>query len=227
MHERGITSAQLAAVAVTQRRHAALHPGAAQRTPISIADVLASPIVSTPLHLLDCCLVTDFQAAAVVVSPKLAAGMSDAVPILGTGEAHGRLTTAAAPLLGARGAGLSASRALAQAGFSLDDLDFAELYDSFSVTVLATLEEIGISAPGEAGRDAERGDFAASGRLPVNTNGGMLSCRTGGFSHVIEAVEQLRGTPPGLALAQPQLGLVTGIGGVLSAHGALVLGAPG
>jgi acetyl-CoA acetyltransferase len=224
MHERGTTSEHLAAIAVTQREHALQHPQAEQRAPLTEADVLASPIIAAPLRLLDCCLITDFGGALVIVGPETASRLAQRVWVLGAGEAHGRLSTAEAESLTSRGAARSGARALRQAGVGTEDIDFAELYDSFTITVLATLEDLGFCEPGTAGPLAVSGAFWEHGMLPVNTNGGMLSYRTGGLSHVVEAVHQLRGTAPGLRLRQPRLGLVHGIGGVLSAHCTLVLG---
>jgi len=226
MHELGVTPEQLAAVAVTQREHASLHPGAARREPISVDDVLGSPVIASPLHLLDCCLVTDFGAAVVLTSAERArAASSPPVRVLGTGEVHDRLTTSEVGDLTRRGGMVSSARALSEAGISIEEVDFAELYDSFTITVLLTLEDIGFCRKGEAGRLAAEGAFRFDGELPLNTNGGMLSYRTGGLSHVIEAVAQLRGTPPGVRLEAPQIALVHGIGGVLSAHCTVVLGA--
>lgn len=225
MHELGIDERQLAAVAVTQRTHAASHPAAAMRDPISIDDVLASPVIASPLHKLDCCLVTDFGGAVVVASAERARrSPHPPIWILGAGEAHDRLTTAAIPDLTVRGAGRSGAAAFAQAGIAPGDVDLACLYDSFTITVLLTLENLGLTGRGEAGPAMERGELAVGGRLPVNPNGGMLSYRTGGISHVVEAVEQLRGTARGLQVDGAETAVVHGIGGTMSSHCTLVLG---
>ena len=225
MHDTGTTADQFAAVATTQRAYAAAHPGAYRREPLTIGDVSASPVIASPLRALDCCLVTDFGGAIVVVAGDRAdAGAQAPVWLRGYGEAHGLISSSEASSLVARGARRSATRALDDAGVQVSEIGFAEIYDSFTVTVLATLEDIGLSEPGSAGARAAAGAFAADGELPVNTNGGMLSYRTGGLSHVVEAVHQLRGTAPGVRLPAPELGLVHGIGGVLSEHCTLVLG---
>lgn len=225
MQDWGTTPEQLAAIAIGQRDFAVLHPHAEQRTPIDDHDVSTSPMIASPLRLLDCCLVTDFGGAVVVVGPRTARRLAQRpVWVLGTGEAHGRLTSSEATSLTSRGADRSGARALAQAGLPIDEVDFAELYDSFTITVLATLEDLGICERGSAGPQAAAGAFTRTGRLPVNTNGGMLSYRTGGLSHVMEAVRQLRGDALGHQLGAPRIGLVHGIGGVLSAHCTLVLG---
>lgn len=225
MHEYGVLNEHLAAVAVTQRDHAGRHPDAAQRAPITVSDVAVSPMIASPLHLLDCCLVTDFGAAAVITTAKRAKELGvRPVHVLGVGESHDRLTLGEVADHTRCGAAASAERALAAAGMTLHDVDFAELYDSFTITVLLTLEDIGFCPRGTAAVRAASGEFALDGALPVNTNGGMLSYRTGGLSHTIEAVEQLRGTPRGAALDAPRVGLVHGVGGTLSAHCTLVLG---
>jgi acetyl-CoA acetyltransferase len=227
MHECAVTPEQLAAVAVTQREHARFHPAAARREPISVADVLDSPVIASPLHLLDCCLVTDFGAAVVLTSVDRAASASaPTARVLGVGECHDRLTTSEVEDLTRRGGASSAGTALREAEISIEDVDFVELYDSFTVTVLLTLENIGFCDRGDAGVRAAEGAFRFDGDLPLNTNGGMLSYRTGGLSHVIEAAAQLGGTARGVQLDRPEIALVHGIGGALSAHCTLVLGAP-
>jgi acetyl-CoA acetyltransferase len=226
MHEVGVTPEQLASVAVTQRDHARHHPAAARREPISVADVLASPVIASPLRLLDCCLVTDFGAAIVLTSAdRASSATAPPVRVLGTGECHDRLTTSEVGDLTRRGGASSAATALREAEVSIEDVDFVELYDSFTITVLLTLENLGFCARGDAGPRAAEGAFGSDGDLPLNTNGGMLSYRTGGLSHVIEAAAQLRGTALGVRLEQPGIALVHGIGGALSAHCTLVLGA--
>lgn len=227
MHEFGTTPEQLAAVAVMQRANAALQPAAAHRTPLTIADVLSSPLVATPLHRYDCCLVTDFEGAIVMVAADRVRDATRAVDVLGTGEAHDLLSSSAVPSLTSRGASRSGPLALERSGIDLADLDVAELYDSFTITVLLTLEDLGLAPKGEAGAMVERGDFHPGAALPINTNGGMLSYRTGGISHVIEAVHQVRGEARGVAVDGARHALVHGIGGAMSSHGTLVLGGAG
>lgn len=225
LHEGRATQRQLAAVAVMQRRHAQLHPGAAKTSPLSIDDVLASPMIASPLHLLDCCLVTDFGGAVVLTSQERARTLDvPGVAVLGTGEAHDRVGTVDVHDLTSRGARLSGSRAFASSGLTPDDVDVAEVYDSFTITVLHTLEDLGLAQMGRAGALVEDGAFAIGGRLPLNTNGGMLSYRTGGISHVIEAVDQLRGTAGARQVAGASVALAHGIGGALSSHCTLLLG---
>ena len=218
----------LAPLAVQVRAHAARHPGAQFRTPITVDDVLASRPISEPLHLLDCCPVSDGGAAFVVTA---APGSPRAVPVLGTGQAHRHQHVSEADLsdLGARRA---ASQAMAAAGVGPDDIDVAGVYDSFTVTLALLLEEIGFCEPGGAGAMAARGDLDLDGRLPVNTHGGLLSyghCGVGGgMAHVAELLAQLRGEAGDRQVAGPlRRAFVHADGGVLSAHVSAVLGAAG
>jgi acetyl-CoA acetyltransferase len=223
--ETGATTEELAAIAVIERHHASAHPGAKMRTPITVGDVVGSPVIATPLHLLECCLVTDFSGALVMTTSERADDL-DGVPVSvwGEAEAHDRLSLVAGGDSTRRGAARSGPEALKRAGIGLSEVDLLELYDSFTITVALTLEDLGICGRGEAGVLAGSGELAADGRWPLNTNGGMLSYRTGGVSHVIEAVHQLRGTASGLQVDSPHVALVHGIGGVLSTHCSLVLG---
>jgi acetyl-CoA acetyltransferase len=225
MYEWGVTCEQLAQIAVMQRRHAALTPGAARQTPITVRDVLDSPVISSPLHLLDCCLVTDFAGAVVMTTQALARRLGvPSVRVLGNGEAHGRISAAEVPQLTRRAGAASARAAFAQARLRPADIDVAQLYDSFTITVLATLEDLGFCPKGRGGELIEAGAFALGGDMPINTNGGMLSYRTGGISHVIEAVQQLRGAADARQVNGAATALVHGIGGPLSSHCTLVLG---
>lgn len=223
--ETGTVTEELAAISVIERYHASAHPLAKMRTPITVGDVVGSPVIASPLHLLECCLVTDFAGALVMTTGNRAADLDGTpVGVWGEAEAHDRLSLVAGGDSTRRGAARSGPRALGQAGIVLDDVDLLELYDSFTITVALTLEDLGICGRGEAGALAGSGELAADGRWPLNTNGGMLSYRTGGVSHVIEAVHQLRGTAIGLRVESPLVALVHGIGGVLSTHCTLVLG---
>lgn len=229
MHEYGLTSDQLAAVAVTQRSHAVRHPQAHKRTPITLQDVLDSPMVSTPLHVLDCCLVSDGAAAVIVSDAALARDLPrPAVTLLGCGQGHTHEHIFAAPSLTDFGCKQSAARALEQAGLSVDDIDVAEIYDSFTITLLVELESMGFFARGEAGQAAARGELTYGGRLPCNTHGGLLSFghsgAAGGMFHVVEAVRQLRGDAADRQVDACRTAFVHGDGGVLSAHGSLVMG---
>lgn len=215
------TPADLAPLAVTMRAHAASTPGAHLAKPITVEDVLASRPIAEPLRLLDCCPVSDGGAAVVVTAAPAA------VAVTGVGEAHRHqhLTEADLGDLGARRA---AAAALARAGRTVNDVDVAGIYDSFTVTLAMLLEEIGFCAPGTAGSDASAGRFAADGPLPLNTHGGLLSyghCGVGGgMAHLVEVVTQLRRTAGARQVPdRPRVGFVHGDGGVMSAHASAVL----
>jgi acetyl-CoA acetyltransferase len=228
MYDFSVTSEHLAQIAVSQREYAISNP-LSERTEadrMTVDDVLGSRMVSDPLHVLDCTLITDFCAGLVITTEEIASTLDrTAVPILGYGEYHGTATLTQAPELTAHGARESGARALAQAGVTAADIDFAELYDSFTITVLQSLHDLGL-APDGIPAFVEGHDMAASGRLPVNTNGGMLSYATGGMYHVTEAVRQLRREAGDRQLQRTDLALVNGEGGILSANCSIVLGAP-
>ena len=176
MHQYGTTSEDLAQVEVATREWARLNPRAYYRDPITVEDVLSSPMISEPLHKLDCCLVTDGGGAVVIAAedrwPDVA---TRPVVILGHGETHTHDTISNMPDLTVTGAAQTGPAALRMAGVTLNDVDVAEIYDSFTITVLLTLESLGFCKPGE-GRDfVAGGRTAPGGEFPVNTNGGGLS----------------------------------------------------
>ena len=228
MHQYGTTPEQLAEVAVATRRWAALNPKAYYRDPITVADVLASPYIADPLHLLDCCLVTDGGGAVVVVSAERARSLPKApVWVLGHGESHTHLTIANMPDLTITPAAQSGPRAMAMAGVTHSDFDVVEIYDSFTITVLLTLESLGFCSPGESGAFVANSRTAPGGDFPMNTNGGGLSyCHPGmyGIFLLIEAARQLRGECGERQVPDARLALVNGTGGVLSSTATLVLG---
>lgn len=230
LHETGATSAQLAAIAVEARRHAGRHPKAQQRTPITVEQVLASKPIATPLHLLDCCLISD-GGAAVVVSGRDPARDTRGRPveILGAGQGHTHEHIVAAPSLTDFGCKASSAAAFGRAGVRAADIDVAEIYDSFTITLAVELESIGFFERGEAGAAAARGDLGLGGRLPCNTHGGLMSYghsgAAGGMFHAVEAVHQLRGRAEARQVDRARLAFVHGDGGILSAHCSLVLGA--
>ena len=227
MHQYGTTPEQLAEVAVATRKWAALNPRAYYRDPITIADVLASPFIADPLHLLDCCLVTDGGGAVVVVSAERARDLAKApVWVLGHGESHTHLTIANMPDLTVTPAAQSGPRAMEMAGVTHADFDVVEIYDSFTITVLLTLESLGFCGPGESGAFVSGQRTAPGGGFPLNTNGGGLSyCHPGmyGIFLLIEAARQLRGECGERQVADARLALVNGTGGVLSSTSTLVL----
>ncbi|HWS74733.1 MAG TPA: thiolase family protein [Quisquiliibacterium sp.] len=232
MHEYGVTGEQLAAIAVEHRRHAGLHPNAHKRDPITIDDVMRSRPISTPLRMLDCCLISDGAAAVVVSAPEAAAdARTPGVSILGAGQGHTHEHIVAAPSLTDFGCKQSSRIAFERAGVKPADIDVAQIYDSFTITLLVELESIGFFARGEAGPAAQAGELGLGGRLPCNTHGGLLSYghsgAAGGMFHVVEGVRQLRGEAQARQVPGAELAFVHGDGGILSAHCSLVLGRDG
>jgi len=227
MHLYGTTSEQLAQVAVAARQWAHLNEKAYRRDLLTTADVLASPMVSTPLHRLDCCLVTD-GGGAVVVTNEAVARQTNRRPvwIAGHAEAHTHHTISNMPDLTVTPAALSGPRAMAMAGVTHADIDIVEIYDSFTITVLLTLEGLGFCQPGEAGDFVTRRGIGPGGDFPLNTNGGGLSyCHPGmyGIFLLIEATRQLRGECGVRQVEGARLALVHGTGGVLSSGATVVL----
>jgi acetyl-CoA acetyltransferase len=228
MHQYGTTAEQLAEVAVATRAWAGLNPKAYYRDPITVADVLASPMISSPLHLLDCCLVTDGGGAVVVTSEGVAASTRKPVWVLGHGEAHTHLAIGSMPDLTVTPAALSGPVAMGMAGVRHADFDVVELYDSFTITVIETLESLGFCGPGEGGSFVAGQRTAPGGDFPLNTNGGGLSyCHPGmyGIFLLIEATRQLRSERGEAQVLGARLALVNGTGGVLSSCATVVLGA--
>lgn len=230
MHAYGATPQQLAAIAVEHRRHAGRHPKAHKREPITVEQVLASKEIASPLRMLDCCLISDGGAAVVVSSRAAASGTrGKPIEILGAGQGHTHEHIVAAPSLVDFGCKASSAAAFARAGVKPKDIDVAQIYDSFTITLLVELESIGFFERGEAGLAAERGELGLGGRLPCNTHGGLLSYghsgAAGGMFHAIEAVHQLRGRAEARQVDGARLAFVHGDGGILSAHCSLVLGA--
>jgi len=229
MHEFGVSESQLAAIAVEQRRHAAHHPKAHRREQITVEQVLASKLIAAPLKMLDCCLISD-GGAAIVVSSRAAArdAKGRLVEILGAGQGHTHEHIIAAPSLTDFGCKTSSRVAFERAEVGPRDIDVAQIYDSFTITLAVELESIGFFEAGEAGAAAERGDLGLGGRLPCNTHGGLLSYghsgAAGGMFHVVEAMHQLRGTAHDRQVPDAELAFVHGDGGILSAHCSLVLG---
>ncbi len=218
MHEYGTTSEQLAEIAVTIRQHASLNPHAKYRDPISVEDVLASRIISSPLHLLDCCIISDGGGALVLTSVERARDLRHPpVAILGGAEALRHAEIGRRDLLDVAAA-QSGPLAFAQAGIRHDDVDLCMIYDSYTITVLATLEALGFCARGEGGAFCAGGRIGLGGALPVNPDGGGLSSNHPGMRGiflVIEATRQLRGECGPRQVADAGLALVHGTGGML------------
>jgi acetyl-CoA acetyltransferase len=227
MHEFGTTPEQLAEVAVSARRWAQLNPVAWSRGELSIADVLASPPISEPLHRLDCCLVTDGGGAVVVTSAGAAASCSHPlVEITGVGESHGHWNISQMADLTVTDGVRSGREAFAMAGLGPADIDFVEPYDSFTITPILAFEDLGFCAKGEGGAFVSGGRLAPGGALPAMTSGGGLSyCHPGalGLLLVIEAVRQLRGEAGARQVPRHEVGLVHGVGGFCSTAATAVL----
>ena len=224
MHEYGLTEPDLAELAVLMRRHAALHPGAQFREPISVEQVLASKPIATPLKMLDCCPVSDGGAAFVLSRNR---SNDYAVRIIGTGQAHTHQHVSAAKSLTQFGSKQAAEQAIAEAGIALNNVGYAAIYDSFTITLAILLEEIGLAARGESGALARAGNFNHDGPLPVNTHGGLLSyghCGVGGaVAHLVEAHYQMTRRAGPRQARNPAVALLHADGGVLSSHVSLVL----
>ncbi|MFC7392890.1 acetyl-CoA acetyltransferase [Scopulibacillus cellulosilyticus] len=228
MHQYGTTSEQLAEIAVATRKWASMNEKAFKREPIEIEDVLNSRWICEPLHLLDCCLVTDGGGAIVLASPEAAKNARKRpVWILGHGETHTHNTITNMPDLTMTGARESGRQAFEMAGVTHNDLDVVEIYDSFTITVLLTLEALGFCKPGEGGAFVSGQRTAPGGSFPMNTNGGGLSyCHPGmyGIFLLIEAVRQLRHECCDRQVNDARLALVNGTGGVLSSTSTVILG---
>ena len=229
MHEYGTTSEQLAEVAVATRKWAAMNEKAMMRDPITIEDVLNSRWVAEPLHLLDCCLVTDGGGAVVVTSAERARNTRKTpIWVLGHGESHTHNTIANMPDLATHNAAVASGRAaFAMAGLTPADIDVAEIYDSFTITVVMTLEALGFCGRGEGGAFVSGQRTAPGGPFPMNTNGGGLSyCHPGmyGIFLLIEATRQLRGECGPRQVAGARIALAHGTGGVLSSGATVLLG---
>ncbi len=218
MHEFGTTSEQLAEIAVTTRRHASLNPVAKFRDPITVEDVLASRIVSSPLHLLDCCIITDGGGAVVVTSAERARDLKKKpVYILGGSETCYHTSAGLRDLTDAA-AKESGPRAMAMAGVEHKDIDMCMIYDSFTITVLVTLESLGFCGKGEGGAFVQKGRIGLGGELPINTDGGGLSSNHPGMRGiflVIEATKQLRGECGARQVPNCRIALCHGTGGIL------------
>ncbi|MPZ44287.1 MAG: thiolase [Betaproteobacteria bacterium] len=227
MHEFGTTREQLAKVTVTASQWAALNPSALKPEPVTIEDVLKSPLVSDPLRKLDCCLITD-GGGAVVVTTKDRAKMlrKKPVSVLGAGESHSHRYGAAMRSYTTTAAVASGRDAYEMAGMGPKDIDVVQIYDAFTINVILGLEDLGFCKKGEGGALIDRGIGPGSKR-PVNTSGGGLRyCHPGmfGIYLIIEAVQQLRKEAGARQVSDARRALVHGIGGVLSGHATAILG---
>jgi acetyl-CoA C-acetyltransferase len=226
MYEYGTTSEQLAWIKVAASHHAQHNPNAVLKDVVTVEDVVNSPMISDPLHRLDCCVISDGGGALVIVSPEIAKTLGDrCVKILGQGEAIKHLNAGVFDLT-YTGAAKSGPIAFKEADVTPADIQYVSIYDSFTITVLETIEDLGFCAKGEGGKFVSDGNLISGvGKLPFNTDGGGL-CNNhpgnrGGMTKVIEAVRQLRGEAhPAVQVPDCTLALAHGTGGQIAArHG--------
>jgi acetyl-CoA acetyltransferase len=216
----------LAAVAIACRKHGALNPQAQLRAPIDLEKYLASPWIVDPLRKDDCALVSDGGAALVVMSAKRARelGVPQPVPVLGFGHGQTSFELPQRATLTSTEAVRAGHTAFAMAGLQPKDIDVAQLYDCFTITVLMTLEDYGFCRKGEVGAFVADGAIEIGGCLPINTSGGLLS-ETGmpGLQLLMEGVRQMRGTAR-LQVPGAKTCLVSNQGGTMHTHATLILG---
>ena len=232
MHEYGTTPEQLAWVRVAASHHAQHNPQAVHREVVTVQDVLDSPLVADPLHRLDCCVMTDGGGAVIVVRPEIARQLGrPLVQVAGVGQAVQHVAAGHVDLLHSAGV-RSGAAAFAEAGVTPSDIGYASLYDSFTITVIVQLEDLGFCPKGQGGRFVADGNLiAGQGRLPFNTDGGGL-CNNhpgnkGGMTKILEAVRQARGEAhPAVQVERRDFVLAHGTGGSLAgshAAGTLIL----
>ena len=219
MHEFGTTSEQMAWIKVAASHHAQHNPHAMLRDVVTVEDVVNSPMIADPLHRNDCCVISDGGGAFIVVSPEIAKGLDrDCVKVLGHGEAPKHLNSGQVDLT-FTGARWSGPIAFEEAGVMPGDIDYASIYDSFTITVLETLEDLGFCEVGKGGKFVSDGNLiAGEGRLPFNTDGGGLCSNhpitRGGLTKVLEAVRLLRDEAhPAVQVKDCQVALAHGTGG--------------
>ncbi len=230
MHEYGTTREQLAEIAVAARQWAQKNPEAFRREPTSLEEVLGARPISDPFTVRDCCLVTDGGGAIVLTRPERAPDLpKPPAYVLGAAMAHWHRYIANMPDLTVSAASETGPRAMHMAGIGVADVDVVELYDAFTITTLMFLEDLGFCAKGEGGSFVEGGAIAPGGKLPVNTNGGGLSCCHPGMYGIfpfIEAVRQLRGEGGERQIDGAEVAVAHGNGGVFSSQVTTILGGP-
>ncbi len=221
MYEFGTTSEQLAWVKVAASHHAQHNPNAMLRNVVTVEEVLASPMISDPLHRLDCCVVSDGAGAVIVCKPEIAKSLKrPLVKLIGAGEAMKGQMGGKVDLTYS-GAAWSGPRAFEEAGVTPADIKYASIYDSFTITVVMQLEDLGFCKKGDGGKFVANGNLiAGSGKLPFNTDGGGLCnnhpANRGGMTKILEAVRQLRGEAhAAVQVKNCNLALAHGTGGAL------------
>ena len=230
MYQYGTTSAQLAWIKVAASQHAQHNPLALLRELVTVEEVINSPMISDPLHRLDCCVITDGGGAIVVVKPEIAKSLKrPLVKVLGAGEAPKHQMGGKIDLTYS-GAVWSGPAAFAEARVTHSDVKYVSIYDSFTITVLVTLEDLGFAAKGQGGKLVADGNLIAGvGKLPFNTDGGGLCnnhpANRGGLTKVVEAVRQLRGEAhPKVQVKNCDIALAHGTGGSLGTrHGSATI----
>jgi len=229
IYQYGTTVEQLAEIAVAARGWAALNPDAFMRVPLTVAEVRAARMVCDPFTVRDCCLVTDGAGALVMVAADRAKSSArKPVYFLGGGFAATHRQISSMPDLTVTGAAQSGPRAFAMAGLGPSDVDVLELYDAFTINTLLFLEDLGYCKKGEGGAFVAGGRIAPGGALPVNTNGGGLSCVHPGMYGIftlIEGATQLRGEGGARQVNDAEIALCHGNGGTLSSQVTVLLGA--
>lgn len=230
MHRFGTTPEQLAEVAVAAREWALLNPAARQTRPLTIDDVLGSPMVSSPLHRYDCCLVTNGGGALIVTSPERAPDLCEKpVYVWGAAESHDSRYVSGLPDFVTSPASVTGPAALREAGLPLADIDVFQIYDSFTIANIVTLEDLGFCDKGEGGPFVEGGTIRPGGKLAVNTSGGGLSFRHPGMLGMVlllEAIAQLRGEAGRRQVPGAGTALVHGLGAIHMSGATAVLGGP-
>ena len=230
MHEYGTTREHMAQVAIAARQWAQKNPEAFMRGPLSVADVLEARMVSSPFGKLDCCLVTDGAGALVIARADLARDMKRLpVYILGAGVAHRAKHVSGMDSITTTTAVESSARAYGMAGLGASDIHMLQVYDAFTINTILLLEDLGFVAKGEGGPFVAEGHISPGGRLPVNTNGGGLSCcHPGmyGLFTLIEATRQLRGECGDRQVNGLDTVLCHGVGGAFSSNATCILGTP-
>jgi acetyl-CoA acetyltransferase len=229
MHEFGTTSEQLAEIAVGVREFAMLNPNAIYRDPITVDDVVSSRMIADPLHMLDCCAITDGGGAFVMTTAERAKDLPQPpVYVLGAAGAQTHWNICQQPDFTTSAGALAGPVAFERAGVTHDDVDMLMFYDSFTVTCLLLLESLGFVKQGEGGPFVAEGNLKRGGKWPLNTDGGGLSsCHPGmrGIFLIIEAVRQLRGHAGEAQVPDCKVALAAGSGGWVSCIGVAILGA--
>jgi len=221
MHEFGTTAEQLAWVKVAASHHAQYNEHAMLRDVVTVEDVVGSPLIADPLHRLDCCVVSDGGGALVVVKPEIARSLKrPLVKVIGAGE-HIKAQNGGDIDLTYSAGIRSGKAAFEEAGVSHADIKYVSIYDSFTITVVMQLEDLGFCEKGKGGAFVADGNLISGvGKLPFNTDGGGLCnnhpMNRGGITKVIEAVRQLRGEAhPKVQVANCDIALAHGTGGLL------------